>query len=110
MAEILICTATIRVEGSLEKCTNARADQAPDATNRHCQSCRTAAQRRYMADKNEQQKGKGFSEGIEAMRELLAREFAAFGEGGHFSGKEAARLIRQAPGPARSREAIETVS
>ena len=56
-------------------------------------------------DKNEQQKGKGYSEGIEAMRDLLADEFAAYGEGGNFSGAEAAKLIRQAPGPLRQREA-----
>lgn len=105
MAEILICTAKVRIDGSLESCRNPRADQDPEATNRHCQPCRTAAQRRYMADKNEQQKGKGYADGIEAMRQLLAREFAAFGEGGNFSGKDVAELITRAPGPLRASEA-----
>ena len=102
---MLICTAKVRRDGGLENCTNPRADQDPNASNRHCQPCKTTAERRRQMDKKEQENGKGYAAGIEAMRELLAREFAAFGDGGNFSGKDAALLIRQAPGPLRVQDA-----
>lgn len=57
-----------------------------------------------MSDKKEQEKGKGFVDGIEAMRDLLAREFGSYGAGGRFSGAEIATLIRQAPGPLRDKD------
>jgi len=41
---------------------------------------------------------KGFRAGVEAMRELLAKEFEQIGSGG-FNGYEIANLIRQVPGP-----------
>lgn len=54
----------------------------------------------------EQQRGKGYSKGVEAMRVLLVREFAALGESS-FTGKEIAALIKQAPGPAREPDVEE---
>jgi hypothetical protein len=46
-------------------------------------------------------KKKGFHEGVRETKELLAREFAAFGSSA-FSGEEIAALILRAPGPKSS--------
>ena len=51
----------------------------------------------------DRQFGKGFVNGVKAMRDLLAGEFQAQGLGS-FTGIEIAALIRQAPGPKRLEE------
>ncbi len=51
----------------------------------------------------DQQRGKGYSKGVEAMRAVLVREFAALGDSS-FTGTEIAALIKQAPGPSREPE------
>lgn len=88
--------------GEVKLCTKCkqrpRADQSEDATNRHCTSCRTEATRAYRAAQMEQENGKGFGKGVQAMRELLAGEFHNQASG-MFSGYEIATLIRQAVGP-----------
>lgn len=79
-------------------CQDPRADQDPEATNRHCRKHRAEAQRAYQATKLEQQNGKGFGKGVQAMRELLAEQFGEQGSAS-FSGYEIAALIAQCPGP-----------
>jgi hypothetical protein len=54
----------------------------------------------------DQQRGKGYTKGIEAMRTLLIREFTAQGQAS-FTGVEIAGLIKQAPGPTREPEVEE---
>lgn len=81
-----------------EGCDETRADQDPEATNRHCRKHRAEAQRAYQATKLEQQNGKGFGKGVQAMRELLVDQFSEQGSG-RYSGDEVALLIAQCPGP-----------
>lgn len=83
---------------SVAGCDNPRADQSDDATNRHCKVHRSAAQAKYVATTLTQQHGKGFVQGVLAMRECLAHEFEQVGSG-NYDGYEIAALIRQAPGP-----------
>lgn len=75
-----------------------RVDQSEKATNRHCTKCRTEVARAYQSSKLEQENGKGFGRGVQAMRDLIAGEFYQQGSG-MYSGYEIAALIRQAPGP-----------
>lgn len=51
----------------------------------------------------DQQRGKGYNKGIDALRVLLVREFTAQGQSS-FTGFEIATLIKQAPGPSREPE------
>ncbi len=48
----------------------------------------------------DQERGKGYVQGVKAMRDLLVAEFTAQGNG-TFTGTEIAALIKQAPGPRR---------
>lgn len=86
----------------LKMCTkcakNPRVDQDDKATNRHCKECKTAATTAWQASKLEQQQGKGFVKGVQAMRDLLAEQFYNL-DTGMFTGYEIAALIRQALGP-----------
>jgi hypothetical protein len=100
---ILECTKRLR-DGS--KCSNPRVDQDPAATNRHCREHRTEQHRRYFVSMIDQQRGKGYTRGIESMRALLIREFTAQGQAS-FTGVEIAGLIKQAPGPTREPEVEE---
>jgi hypothetical protein len=88
--EYLVCTK--------DGCEEPRADQDPEATNRHCRKHRAEAQRAFQATKLEQQHGKGFGKGVQAMRDLLVEQFAEQGSAG-FSGYEIAALIAQCAGP-----------
>jgi len=106
-AELLICTAKVRVNGSLENCTNPRANQDPQATNRHCTECQTAAKRRYDVSKENQTTGKAWHEGVEAMAKHLADQFDKYSnrnrEGQYiqrFAGPEIADIIRRCARPA----------
>ena len=89
--KILLCTAA-------GGCPNPRADQNPEATNRHCNPHRIEANRKINATRLEKQYGKGFVLGAEAMRNVLVTEFASLGAG-MMSGQEAAWYISQALGP-----------
>lgn len=106
MPETLICTAKVRRGGSLENCTNPRASQDPNATNRHCQSCQTAAKRRYELSKENQQIGRAWISGVEAMAEHLAKNFEAYKSRDtngnfiqRFAGPEIADIIRRCERP-----------
>lgn len=83
---------------TVKDCRNARADQNPEATNRHCHEHRREAQRKYVEVTMEKQEGKGFVKGAQSMRECVAKEFFDQG-GGMFSGSEIAQLVMQMPGP-----------
>lgn len=104
-SETPVLTCTKRLPGGAQ-CQNARADQDPEATNRHCLEHRREQHRRHFLSTMDQQRGKGYSKGVEQMRAVLVREFAALGDS-NFSGIEIAALIKQAPGPAREPEAEE---
>jgi hypothetical protein len=96
-AKILLCTST--------GCTNPRADQNPEATNRHCGSHRAETFRKGNATRLEQQRGKEYMRGSEDMRHVLAVEFDKLGAG-MMSCSEVAWYIRQAVGPL-AKEATE---
>ena len=104
--ETLICTAKVRKEGSLETCANPRANQDPNATNRHCTSCQTAAKKRNEMDKKEQTGARAWSAGVEAMAEHVARAFEAYksrDSSGNliqrFGGPEIADIVRRCERP-----------
>jgi len=83
---------------TVDDCTNDRADQNPKATNRHCRQHQAETQAKYKATLLDQKHGKGFSEGVSAMRDCLADAFNQVGSGS-YDGYEIAALIRKAPGP-----------
>ena len=89
--ETLICT--------MKDCTEPRADQAPDATNRHCRTHRNEAQKKYVMAKTEQEYARAFLAGVTATKDLLATEFHHAIRGAMISGTEAARLVRACRGP-----------
>ena len=90
-AKILLCTAN-------GGCPNPRADQNPEATNRHCAPHRAETFRRGNATRLEQQEGKAFVRGSEAMRQVLISEFSKLGAG-MMSAEESAWYISRAMGP-----------
>lgn len=81
-----------------EKC--GKCGKALDTTGapKWCKQCRADYQRDYQGGKQERAIRQGFALGVQAMRQLLAKEFDAQG-GGMFSGVESAELIQRAPGP-----------
>jgi hypothetical protein len=81
---------------SKKGCEELRAD--PDSNNPWCKKHRAEYQRAYQSTKLEMESGKGFGKGVQAMRELLADQFAQQGSAG-FSGYEISALIAQCPGP-----------
>ena len=86
----LICTA--------KDCTEARADQSPDATNRHCRVHRNEATKRYLMSKAEQDEAKAFHKGVQAMRDYFAANMEAY-KLQRFSGPEIAAIVRRVEGP-----------
>jgi hypothetical protein len=98
MLETLTCTAKVRRDGGLENCLNARASQDPNATNRHCTACQTAARKRNDTDKNQQQSARAWHEGVSAMADHLAKNFEPYLIQ-RFSGKEIADIIRRCERP-----------
>lgn len=101
--EILTCTKRLERGGS---CQNPRADQDPTATNRHCLEHRREQHRRHFLMTIDQQRGKGYTKGVEAMRRVLVREFRAFGDSS-FPATEVVELILRAPGPSREPDDLE---
>ncbi len=82
-------------EGELcEKC-----EQRPRAkSHTWCSDCKAEAQSRYMASRDGMFQAKGFAQGVSALREALASEFARLGTG-YFRGDECAALVRTAAAP-----------
>lgn len=89
-APLLFCT----VEG----CKSPRASQDPRASNRQCTAHQAEQNRKYNASRLTQQRGRGYVEGVEDMRDLLVKEFIELGEG-MMTCNEAAYYIRRAIGP-----------
>lgn len=91
-AEVLLCTGCK---------AEPRVDQDPKATNRHCKNCKYEAARKYLMSKEKQNSDKWFLKGVSAMREYLAGNFDAYGNGQmqRFSGKEIGDIVRRVKGP-----------
>jgi hypothetical protein len=94
-------------------CTEDRADQSPEATNRHCRTHRNEATKRYLLSKAEQDFARNWKAGVEAMAEYLAQRFETLypkGSLSRFSGTEIAAIIRRVDRPKQAGLASETVS
>ncbi len=63
-----------------------------------CNECKSELQKRYNGDRNRMLKAQGYTQGVSALREALASEFARLGAG-YFRGDECAALVRHAPAP-----------
>jgi hypothetical protein len=88
----LICTA--------QECTNPRADQAPEATNRHCRFHKAEAQRKYVGSKEEQLKARAWHKGVSDMTEYLIEHFSIYKhDSQRWSGPEIAQIIGRVKGP-----------
>lgn len=87
----LICTA--------KDCTEERADQSPNATNRHCRKHRNEAQKNYLMGKAEQEEARAFHKGVEAMREFIASGFDKYGPNQKWTGPQFAHIIRNLKAP-----------
>jgi hypothetical protein len=87
----LLCT--------MKDCAEPRADQDPDATNRHCRKHRNEATKRYLMSKAEQEEAKAFHKGVEAMRDHIAANFENYGNYQRWSGAEFAAIVRKVDGP-----------
>lgn len=91
---------------TVDGCTEARADQSPDATNRHCRTHRNEAQKRFLVSKENQRYAKAWHEGVSAMAEHVAANFTKYsGRDGNgtfiqrFSGPEIADIVRRCERP-----------
>lgn len=80
-------------------CTEERADQSPDATNRHCRKHRAEAQKRHMSVKVERAGSSAWIAGVEAMREFLADQFGKYGPLQRWDGPAIAKIIRECGRP-----------
>ena len=89
----LICT--------VKDCSEERADQSPEATNRHCRAHRNEATKKYLMSKSEQEYAKAWRAGVEAMREFIAAGFDKYGTNQKWTGPQFASIIRglQSPAP-----------
>ena len=85
---------TVRICSKCKK--NPAADQ--DGTNPWCKDCRAAYQREYSASLEDRAERRGLRRGIDAMRDAAAANLKFYG-GAHFSGIEAAALVKRMPGP-----------
>ena len=98
----LICT--------VKDCKEERADQSPDATNRHCRTHRNEATKKYLMSKAEQEEAKAFHKGVEAMREHIANGFDRPGESQKWTGGQIARIVRNVKPPALRDAILPTVT
>jgi len=90
--ETLICTA--------KGCTEPRADQDPEATNRHCRAHRNEATKKYLESKEGQTKAQAWHKGSSDMREYLIEHFAIYKDvSQRWSGPEIAHIIGRVKGP-----------
>jgi hypothetical protein len=79
-------------------CSDPRADQDPEATNRHCLAHRAFAHRDWNRKRLEQERGTAFVEGVEEFRKILVAEFAKFGSS-EIPAITVAKIIFDATGP-----------
>lgn len=91
---------TLRKRCTVPGCTEERADQSDDATNRHCKKHRAEAQKRHMSTKVERTGSSAWNAGVEAMREFLAEQFAKYGPLQRWDGPAIAKIIRECGRPA----------
>jgi hypothetical protein len=89
-AEIKICT--------VPDCTEPRADQSDDATNRHCRAHKNEAQKNWLRSKEAREKAEYFRNGVITLREHLATQFGKYTIQ-RFSGPQIADIIRRAELP-----------
>jgi hypothetical protein len=84
---------------------NPRADQRDKSTNTQCSECKYETQKRWTMAKTNQQRNEAMVEGIELMREFLAKQFDNY-KIQHFSGPEIAAIIRRCASPKLPEPAI----
>ena len=80
-------------------CQEPRADQDPEATNRHCRSHRNEATKRYIMTKMEQDQKREFLKGVAAMREYFAGSMEGYPPLQRWTGAEIAAIMRRVSGP-----------
>lgn len=84
---------------------NQRVDQAEKSTNTQCSKCKYDAQKRWTMAKANQQRNEALVEGVELMREYLAKQFDNY-KIQSFSGPEIASIIRRCAAPKLPEPAI----
>ena len=84
---------------TVKDCAEPRADQSPNATNRHCRAHRNEAQKRYLMTKSEQDEAKAFHRGVEAMRDHVADGFDKYGPNQKWTGPQFAHIVRGIKAP-----------
>ncbi len=87
----------------IDPVTQATCPNEPSANHPWCKACKAKYQREYEALKGGMATVRGFSRGVEALRDVLGSEFERLGSGS-FNGYEIAHLIRQTPSPRYAEE------
>lgn len=77
---------------------NPRVDQREKSTNTQCSDCKYDAQKRWTMAKTNQQRNEAMVEGVELMRNYLAKQFDNY-KIQSFSGPEIASIIRRCAAP-----------
>jgi len=83
-------------EAAAETKTCSKCEATLDTTGnpQWCKKCRAKNQREYERTRKEMAESRGFSAGVSAAKDFLAREFEGKIRGAMISGNEAARLVR----------------
>lgn len=83
---------------SFEKCPRCQTRPATAGRNRWCNECNAEYQREYQAGREERAGSRGFTRGVEAMRQAVQQHFEQF-RFAHFAGLEISKMTGTIPAP-----------